>query len=265
MRIIVTGANGVVGSAMVKYLRSVNVEVIKWDRKKVSPFIYNEMKEFIESVKPDILFHFAMNSSSSGIENESWKINYDWTSELAWITKELGVKFLFTSTALVFSNFAKGPFTKSSLPDAKEGYGFEKMKAEEKARQQNVNSYIVRIGWQIGEDFSGNNMLSYCENEYNTKGGIEASGMWYPACSFVNDTVAELFRIVNEDKPGTYMLDSNDRYTFYEIVTMLNNRNGNKWKVDRNDSYIFEQRMLDDNIKLPKLSTIFNEYTPYLL
>ena len=259
MRIMVTGANGVVGNAMMKYLRSLHVEVIEWDRKKVSPFIYSEMTEFIASSKPDMLFHFAMASTVTDIENESWKINYEWTSELAWITKEMGVKFLFTSTAMVFSNFAKGPFTKKSLPDAIEGYGFEKMKAEEKAIQQNANSYIVRLGWQIGVNFNGNNMLAYCENEYHSKGSIAASGMWYPACSFVNDTVAELYRLVNEEIPGIFMLDSNDRYSFYEIVSILNNRYNNRWKVVRDDSFIFDQRMLDDNIKISKLSTIFNE------
>jgi dTDP-4-dehydrorhamnose reductase len=256
---MVTGANGVVGTAMVKYLKALHVEVIEWDRKQVSPFKYNEMKAFIASSRPDILFHFAMASNATDIENESWKINYEWTSELAWITKELSIKFLFTSTAMVFSNFAKGPFTQSSLPDAKEGYGFEKMKAEEKAFQQNANSYIVRLGWQIGEEFYGNNMLAYCENEYHLKGRIKASGMWYPACSIVNDTVAELYRLVNEEMPGLYMLDSNDKYSFFEIVSMLNNRYNNRWKVVRDDSFIFDQRMLDDNIKIAKLSTIFNE------
>ena len=143
MKIIITGANGIVGKAMSKYLQEIGIEVIEWDRKKVSPFNYNEMKTFLESVKPDILFHFAIASNGTGIENESWKINYEWTSELAWLTKELNIKFLFTSTAMVFTDFAKGPFTKNSIPDAKEGYGFEKMRAEERAVQQNQNTYIA--------------------------------------------------------------------------------------------------------------------------
>lgn len=263
MKVLITGANGVVGKAMTQYLKSVNVEVVEWDRKKVSPFAYSEMKEFIQTVNPDILFHFAIASESTGVSNESWKINYEWTSELAWITKELGIKFLFTSTAMVFSDNAKGPFTINSIPDAVQGYGYEKLKAEERAKYQNENSYIARLGWQIGEEFDGNNMLAYFDNENKKNGFISASKMWYPACSFVADTVAELYRIVSEEKPGLYMIDSNDRYSFFEIASIINSINGEKWKVMENNSFVFEQRMVDYNTKIRKLSTVFDMYRGY--
>lgn len=257
MKVLITGASGTLGSAMVKYLESINAEVFSWERSKVSPFIYSEMKNYIEEIDPDIIFHFAIASQGTGIENESWKINYEWTSELAWISNEHKIKFLFTSTAMVFSDLAKGPFTKNSIPDASSGYGFEKLKAEERVFCQNSDAYVARLGWQISDKFSGNNMLAYFDNEMKNKGVLKASNKWYPACSFVSDTVKELFRIVREESPGLYMIDSNDAYTFYELALWLNKKHNNRWKIEQDDSFSFEQRMIDNKTQVKKLSTIF--------
>lgn len=262
MKILITGSHGTVGKAMLSYLQEQKIEVVCWDRKKASPFHYHEMKSYLEEIKPDALFHFAIASQGTGVENEGWKINYDWTSELAWLTKELGIKFLFTSTVMVFGDFAKGPFTLASLPDAKEGYGLQKLKAEERAFAQNPNSYVVRLGWQIAHEFSGNNMLAYLEHEQKEKSHIKASKHWYPACSFVDDTVKEIYRIAFKEEPGLYMIDSNDKYSFFELVQELKNIHKRRWTIKEDSSFLYEQRMSDPRTKIKKLSERLKELTP---
>jgi dTDP-4-dehydrorhamnose reductase len=82
------------------------------------------MEDFVRQERPDALFHLAIASRSTGIANESWLVNYEWTSELAWITRQLGVRFVFTSSVMVFSDSATGPFTPDSVPDAAESHGY---------------------------------------------------------------------------------------------------------------------------------------------
>ena len=257
MKIVITGGNGTVGKEMKKYMESIGNICILWDRKKISPYDYYEMKSFLEKENPDILFHFAIASLSTGIENESWKINFEWSSELAWICKELNIKFLITSTAMVFTDKAIGPFTKNSIPDAYEGYGYEKKCAEERVIFQNSKSYIVRLGWQIGNEYFGNNMLAYFEEQQNIKGYVAASKKWFPACSFVKDSVREIYRIVTKEDPGIFMIDSNDRFNFFEIAEILNKKNGKRWKIIEDNSFIFEQRMVDFNCRIIKFSEMF--------
>ncbi|OHD10969.1 MAG: hypothetical protein A2086_02115 [Spirochaetes bacterium GWD1_27_9] len=264
MKVLITGSNGTLGIEMQKYLKSLDIEVVCWDRKTVSPFDYHSMENYIKEVKPDLLFHFAIASQSTGLDNESWKINYEWTSELAWITGNLGIKFLFTSTALVFTDNAKGPFTINSIPDAYDGYGYEKRMAETKAIYQNKDVFIVRLGWQITGDLNTNNMVAYLENEYKKNGVINASSKWYPACSFVKDTVQELYRIITSEQPGLYMIDSNDKYNFFEIASILNKIYKKNWKIIENNNFVYEQRMVDFKVKIKKFSTILNWTDVYL-
>jgi dTDP-4-dehydrorhamnose reductase len=252
MRAIITGASGTVGSRLSEHLRQQGFEVIPWDRQRVPVDDYWAMERFVREASPEVLFHLATASKPTGRPGESWLINYEWTSELAWITRTLGVRYVFSSTTLVFSNDARGPFTVDSRPDATEGYGYEKWRAEERAFSQNPEARVVRLGWQIGEEFSGNNMLAYLEDKMRQEGRVEASTRWYPACSMLEDTVRELLRLAWAE-PGLYLLDANERWTFYEIASALNVLHGNRWRVEPSENFVFDQRMRDGRVKLPSL------------
>jgi dTDP-4-dehydrorhamnose reductase len=232
--------------------------VVCWDRNDVPVDDYWAMEGFVRSVAPDVLFHLATASQPTGRPGESWLINYEWTSELAWITRTLGVCFVFSSTTLVFSNEARGPFTRESKPDATQGYGYEKRRAEERVFHQNPEARVVRLGWQIGEHPSGNNMVAFLEEKMRQEGRVEASTRWYPACSMLDDTVRALLALV-EAGPGLYMFDSNERWTFYEIARALNARHGGRWRVEPSEHFVFDQRMKDDRVKLPSLKERLTE------
>jgi dTDP-4-dehydrorhamnose reductase len=249
---IVTGASGTVGTRLCEELRGQGVEVVPWDRSRVPVDDYWAMERFMRDTAPDVLFHLATGSRPTGRPNESWLVNYEWTSELAWLCRQQDVRFVFSSTTMVFSNDARGPFTVDSKPDAPEGYGYEKRRAEERVFQQNPEASVVRLGWQIGEDFSGNNMLAHFESQMRQQGRVEASTRWLPACALLGDTVRALQALASVD-PGLYMLDANERWSFYEIACALNERHGGRWNVVPTDSFVFDQRMMDGCVVLPSL------------
>src|SRR4051812_19307602 len=103
-RAMITGASGTVGSRLAEYLRQQGFEVIAWDRSAVPVDDYAAMERFVREAAPEVLFHLATASHPTGRPRESWLINYEWTSELAWIARTLGIRFVFSSTSLVFSN-----------------------------------------------------------------------------------------------------------------------------------------------------------------
>ena len=252
MRAIITGASGTVGSRLSEHLRQQGFDVIAWDRQRVPVDDYWAMERFVREAAPDVLFHLATASRPTGRANESWLINYEWTSELAWLTRQLGVRFVFSSTAMVFSDHARGPFTVDSEPEAPEGYGYEKRRAEARAFEQNPEARVVRLGWQIDDRPSGNNMLASLEAQMRERGRVEASTRWFPACSFLDDTVRALQALAWAE-PGLYLLDANERWNYSEIVLALNERHGGRWQVEPTESFVFDQRMMDDRVVLPSL------------
>jgi dTDP-4-dehydrorhamnose reductase len=252
MKAIVTGAGGTVGSALSKHLAAQGHQVAAWDRAAVPIDRYQPMEDFVRQERPDVLFHLAIASRSTGVANESWLVNYEWTSELAWITRQLGVRFVFTSSVMVFSDNAKGPFTVDSEPDAPQGYGYEKRMAEQRVFHQNPDAVVARLGWQIGTRAGSNNMLDFFEKKAAAGEGIAASRKWYPACSFVRDTAGALTWLASTT-PGLYLIDSNTRWNFHEIASALNEKHGRRWNVVANDSFVFDQRMVDPRVPIPSL------------
>ncbi len=130
---------------------------------------------------------------------------------------------------------------------------FEKRLTEEKIFYQNPQTYVIRLGWQIAETPGSNNMVDYAENEMKTKGEITASRKWLPACSYISDTVHLLFKI-SQMQFGLYMINSNDHWNFFEIISAINNKYNFNWNVIPTEDFEFDQRLLDDKIRTPSLN-----------
>lgn len=252
MKALVTGAQGTIGARLCRFLASQGIEPVAWDRAQVPVDDYWAMERFVRSVAPQVVFHLAIASRPTGRPNESWLINYEWPSELAWICRSLGVRFVFTSSVMVFSNQAQGPFTRDSVPDATEGYGYEKRRAEERVLRQYPEARVVRLGWQLDDTPTGNHMGAALESQAREQGRVEASTRWLPACSFLDDTVRALLALAWVE-PGLYLVDSNERWTYYDIVLALKERLGASWRVEPSERFVFDQRMRDERVVLPSL------------
>lgn len=252
MRALITGARGTVGRVLTRVLEARGFEVVPWDRSAVPIDRYDVMEDFVRDTAPDVLYHLAIASTVTGRAGEPWHVNYEWPSELAWICRHASVRFVFTSSAMVFSNDARGPFAIDHAPDASEGYGYEKRCAEERVFHQNPHATVVRLGWQIGHDLKGNQMRAWLAERAAADGGISASTRWLPACSFIDDAAEALWRLLVRP-PGLYQLDSNTRWSFHDIASAIAAEHG--WSVKPTDDFVYDQRLLDDRVHLPALDT----------
>jgi len=254
MKALITGSRGAVGAALARRLAAEGHAVVGWDRAAVPVDDYHVMESFVRAEAPDVLFHLAIASSPTGRPNESWHVNVEWPSELAWITRVLGVRMVFTSSVMVFSDNARGPFTRGSGPDAAEGYGFEKRRAEERVRSQNPGAVIARLGWQIGDAPGSNNMIDFFAKKTRELGHVPASTRWYPATSFLDDTAEALIALAA--MPGdVYLLDGNERWTFHDIARALSRRHGDAWPIVPTDDFVFDQRMQDERPRVASLKS----------
>ncbi len=254
---IITGINGAVGTGLREVLAQAGWTIHSWDRQAVPVNERAAMRRFLEAKRPEVVFHLATAASSTGLENESWVVNVEWPATLAELSCKLGFKLVFTSSVMVFTDRAKGPFSPDSRPDAgpndEDPYGYEKLTAEQRVLNANPHAVVARLGWQIGEAPGSNQMIDFLVSQQKQHGKIEASRRWYPACSFIADTAQTLVNLA-EDGKGLFLLDSNRRWSFYEIAQALNEQHGNQWQVVPDDMFVFDQRMQDPMAGMPPLS-----------
>lgn len=259
MKALITGSNGTIGNKLKRFLEFCGAEVYTWDRKKTSIFDYHSMEEYVQNLNPDIVYHLAVASTLNKIENETWKVNYEWPSELAWVCRINQIKFVFASSFEVFSDYNSGPFDITSKPDAFEGFGFEKRMAEERVLYQNPQAIIIRLPLQISRDPKDKGLLFELQNELVEKGELIASVNYFPALAFIEDTIEEIYRISTNYDKGLFMIDSNDGLSYYDILTSLNNIYQKNWIISKSTDFNYNQRMLDDKCQIPKLSEKLKE------
>lgn len=265
MKALITGSNGTIGNKLKRFLQFSGIEVYTWDRNKTSIFDYYAMEEYVQNLKPDIVYHLAIASTLNKLENETWKVNYEWPSELAWICRMHQIKFVFTSSYEVFSDYSSGPFDSTTKPDAFEGFGFEKRMAEERVFYQNPHAIVIRLPLQISRDIKDQGLLNNIQKEISEKGVLQASTNYYPALSFIEDTISEIYRISQEFESGLFMIDSNDGLNYFEIVTRLKNIYQKDWNIEKTVDYTYNQLMTDERVQVPKLSDkLFEKETELL-
>ena len=254
MHALVTGASGTVGRALCAYLGAHGHRATPWDRTAAPPDDYAAMQRLVRQHRPDVLVHLAIASQPTGRADEAALVNVHWPGELAWLCREEGLRFVFTSTVMVFSDDATGPFSVASRPDAATGYGAQKRDAEERVFAQNPEARIVRLGWQIADAPSdgGNHMAAWMAREATAHGQVEASTRWLPATSHVADTAAALVQVAGQ-RPGLYHADANEGWTFYDLACALAAHHGQGWAVRPTAGFVFDQRLLDPRLRLPPL------------
>lgn len=253
MKVLVTGLRGTVGRALSAHLHAGGHQVVGWDRAAVPIDRYDAMERFVAETAPDAVVNLAIASRPTGRPHESWLVNHDWPSELAWICRQHEIRFVHTSTVMVFSPAATGPFTLASSSDASEGYGHEKRVSESRVLYQNPHATVVRLGWQIGDAPGSNNMIDFLDRQTRAHGHVPASSRFLPACSFLPDTAAALARALSAP-PGLYQLDANERHSLFEIATALSALHGHRWRIVETTEPAQDQRMLDPRLEVAPLS-----------
>jgi dTDP-4-dehydrorhamnose reductase len=243
VKAIFTGLNGTVAPEVAKYFRAKGVEVIQYDRNVIPVDNEFEIEAFLKLHQPELFLHFAMGTP-------------EWAGLLAKLTKKLKIKFIYISTVSVYSGKSKGPITIKTNPDAEDNYGKYKRISEDAVLKNNEHAYILRIGWQIGMKPGSNNMIDYLYKEMEKSNVIKASSKWYPSCSFMEDTATGIYDAITNHSEGTYLINSNDKFSFYEIVTYLSKIHPTIKVLEQKD-FIQDIRMVDERIKIKKLSERF--------
>ncbi len=160
-RILVTGSNGQLGSAIVNIFKQHKFDVIGTDRFIMDITNQSQVFQVIKQIKPQVIIHCAAYTAVDKAEEDKfncYKVNVDGTRNLALIAKELKIEFIYFSTDYVFDGTKIEPYEITDIPNPINYYGLTKYLGEEIVKSLLIKYYIFRISWVFGED--GNNFVN---------------------------------------------------------------------------------------------------------
>ena len=142
MKLLITGANGFIGSYFInKYQNKYNIKKFSFLKDDISTLDFNGV---------DVVLHLsALVHQMAGASFEEYeKVNVTQTMNLANKAKESGVKqFIFMSTVKVYGEESDKKYTENSKCNPEDAYGISKLKAEcelLKLETENFQISIVR-------------------------------------------------------------------------------------------------------------------------
>ncbi|MGI8813239.1 MAG: dTDP-4-dehydrorhamnose reductase [Pyrinomonadaceae bacterium] len=215
MKVVITGANGMVARAVARHCRGIGDDVSALTRQELDIGDRSEVCDLVASIRPDAVINCAAYTNVDGAESDpvsSELANAIGVENLAGACRDAGSGFVTISTDYVFDGANLGFYTQRDDPNPLSVYGKTKLGGERSARGEYARSIVVRSGWIYGT--GGTNFLSIV-HKLLAKGPISAIADSYGTPTFAEDLAVRLRELVELDIPGIYHVTNSGDGTSY--------------------------------------------------
>ncbi len=221
MKIVVTGANGLVGKAVTRVCAAKNDDVVALPRAELDITDPYTVEFVIEIEKPDAIINCAAYTDVDGAESdasECYEVNEIGVGNLAAAAKQFQCGFVTISTDFVFDGEKEGFYTEEDKPNPQSVYGKSKLAGERAAFAAFDQSVVVRTGWVFGP--GGTNFLSVLPRLLKEKTGIAAITDSYGTPTYSLHLAVRLRELAFLNRPGIYHVANSGSGTSYHGFTM---------------------------------------------
>ncbi|HEY0428790.1 MAG TPA: dTDP-4-dehydrorhamnose reductase [Pyrinomonadaceae bacterium] len=202
MKILITGANGMVARAALEYCRSIGDEVFALTRQELDISDIKAVFGVFKREKFDAVLNCAAYTNVDGAEANReicYAANSEGVTNLALASKEIDCAFVTISTDYVFIGTKQDFYTQRDTPNPLSIYGQSKLEGEIRARYAYARTIVVRSGWIYGA--GGTNFLSVMHKLLAEKKPIKAIRDSYGTPTLATDLARRLRELAGLDLP----------------------------------------------------------------
>lgn len=153
MRVLITGARGLLGAAIVREFASAGCETIPLDRASLDITDGMAVAERVAGAKPDVIVNCVAYNDVDGAEKDAataLQVNALAVRGLAAAAKSAGATFVHYGTDFVFDGESDRPYVEEDRPNPRSAYGASKLLGEWFALDH-PRAYVLRVESLFGE------------------------------------------------------------------------------------------------------------------
>ena len=220
MKIIVTGAGGMVGRALVRHCLNRGAYVSGLDHAALDITDDSSIESALERERPDVLFNCAAWTDVDGCErdpNHARLANARGPELLATACRRHNALLITVSTDYVFDGKKDGFYTEHDQPNPLSVYGSTKIEGERAAQTQWNRTIVVRSGYLFGT--GGTNFLATCLDRLRRGETLRVINDMFGTPTYATHLAARLFELAERDLPGIYhVANSGDGASFAQFA-----------------------------------------------
>ena len=206
MRVLVTGAKGQFGFAIVKKLAEEGVEHRGLGHDELDITDALATWQYLHAYLPDVVIHCAAYTQVDKAEEEvslCRAVNVAGTENMAKACQNIGAKMIYFSTDYVFAGQKSSPYEIDDLPSPLNEYGKSKLDGERAVKSILGERYLIlRISWVFGKN--GNNFVNTMLRLGRERAEVSVVSDQIGSPTYAVDVAALVCRLLVSENCGTY-------------------------------------------------------------
>lgn len=221
MRIVVTGAGGMLAHALLPVLEA-DHQVAGLTRKDCDLCDEQAVRRIFRDQKPDIVVHLAAFTNVDACEAEPEKArawNEVATLHVARAARSVEAAVLYTSTDYVFDGRLSRPYLEDDRPNPLSVYGQSKWMGEKRLRETLDRFFIVRTSWLFGPH--GKNFVSTILRLAGEKAELRIVSDQRGSPTYTRHLAQKLAGLVLAREYGTYHITGGGSCSWFEFAKKI--------------------------------------------
>ena len=225
MRVLITGANGQLGSDLCRVLK--DVEVIPLTHADVEITDMNSVKAAFTRHRPDIVINTAAYVRVDDCESNQDKaflINALGARNVAVAAQELGAKLVHISTDYVFGGESEprtGPYTEFDFPISPNVYGKSKLAGENLVRHLCAKHFIIRSSGLFGvagASGKGGNFVETMLRLAKERDELKVVNDQVFSPTYTRDLARKIAQLITTEYYGIFHITNRGSCSWYEFT-----------------------------------------------
>jgi len=221
LKILITGASGLVGRALVQECSGRGDDVLAYDHKALDIGDSGAVEIIIGEQRPDAVINCAAWTDVDGCESDpdrAQRVNALGPENLARASRNAGAVLITISTDYVFDGRKDGFYTQRDQPLPISVYGHSKLEGERRAQAAHARTIVVRTGFIFGP--GGKNFLSNIVSLAQRGAKLKAIRDCWGTPTYGRDLAARLRELAVLDLPGTYHVVNSGEGASFETFSV---------------------------------------------
>lgn len=219
MKVLVTGAGGMLAQAVVPALRTLGHAVTAHARATLDVTSAVEVRRAVAAAKPDWVCHLAAYTNVDGCESDEANahlVNGLGSRHVAAAAYEHGAGVLAVSTDYVFPGAEPSARREYDAIGPQSAYGRSKWAGEQGVRETNPRHVIVRTAWLYGR--GGRNFVDTIKAKALAGGPLAVVNDQHGAPTWTEDLAAAIVTLMERDARGTLHATNSGDCTWHEFA-----------------------------------------------